>query len=81
MALRGRRIKNVIELWCLVVSRGSDICVSSISFQKNDFGWPQQSLTEKVLKFNMTFHDSTQIFFSKHQNEAEFRNLDDCSNQ
>jgi hypothetical protein len=22
-------------------------------------GWPQQPPTEKVLKFNMTFHDST----------------------
>ena len=49
MALRGRRIKIFIELWCLVASGGLVICVSSTSFQKNDFGWPQQPLTEKVL--------------------------------
>ena len=39
-----------------------DICVSSTSFQKNDIGWPQQPPTEKVLKFNMIFHDYTPIF-------------------
>ena len=39
---------------------------------------PQQPLTEKVLKFNMIFHDSTKtLFVSKHQNKAEFKNLDD----
>jgi hypothetical protein len=46
-----------------VASGGLEICVSSTSFQKNDIGWPQQPPTEKVLKFNMIFHDSTQIFF------------------
>jgi hypothetical protein len=50
MALRGRRINNFIKLWCLVASRGLEICVSSTSFQKNDIGWPQQPPTEKVLK-------------------------------
>jgi hypothetical protein len=40
-------------------------------------GWPQQPLTEKVLKSNLIFRDSTQkIFFSKHQNKAEFHNMD-----
>ena len=34
-------------------------------FKKNDISWPQQPLTEKVLKFNMIFHDSIQIFFSQ----------------
>ena len=39
---------------------------------------PQQPLTEKVQKFNMIFHDSTQNdFFSKHKNKAEFKCLDD----
>ena len=33
------------------------------SFQKNDIGWPQQPPTEKVLKFNMIFHDYTQKLF------------------
>ena len=28
-------------------------------FQKSNIGWPQQPLKEKVLKFNLTFHDST----------------------
>ena len=77
-ALRGRRINNFIELWRLVALRGLEICVSSTNFQKNDFGWPQQPPTEKVLKFNMIFHDYTQkFFFSKHKNKAEFKCLDD----
>ena len=46
LALRGRRINNFIELWCLVVSGGLEICVSSTSFQKNDIDWPQQPPTE-----------------------------------
>ena len=78
MALRGRRINDFIRLWCLVASGGLHICVSSTSFQKNDMSWPQQPLTEKVQKFNMIFHDSTQKnFFSKHKIKAEFKCLDD----
>ena len=46
-------------------------------FSKSDIGWPQQPQTEKVLKFNMIFHDSNKKIFSKHQNKAEFKNLDD----
>ena len=77
-ALRGRRIHNLIELWCLVGSGGLDIWVSSTSFQKSNIGWPQQPLTERVLKFNMIFPYSTPIFFSsKHQSKAEFKNLND----
>ena len=78
MALRGRRINNNIRLWCLVASGGLHICVSSTSFKKHVTSWPQQPLTEKVRKFNMIFHDSTQNnFFSKHKNKAEFKCLDD----
>ena len=33
------------------------------SFQKNDIGWPQQPPTEKMLRFNMIFYDSTQKNF------------------
>ena len=33
------------------------------SFQKNYIGWPQQPPTEKLLKFNMIFHDSTKKTF------------------
>ena len=64
-ALRGRRVDSFIESWCLVASRGLEICVSLTSFQKNDIGWPQQPLTEKLLKFDVIFHDSTQkkLFF------------------
>ena len=52
--------------------------VSSTSFQKNNIGWPQQPLTERVLKFDMNFHDSTKtFFFSKHQSKDKFKNLDD----
>ena len=47
-ALRGRRINNLKELWCLVASGGLEICVSSTSFQKNDIGCPQQPPTERV---------------------------------
>jgi hypothetical protein len=61
-----------------VGSRGLDIRVSSTTFQKSNIGWPQQPLTERVLKFSMIFSDSTPIFFSsKHQSKAEFENLDD----
>ena len=47
-ALRGRRIHNLIKLWCLVGSGGLDIWVSSTSFQKSNIGWPQQPPTERV---------------------------------
>ena len=74
MALRGSRIENFDELWCLAASGGYDFCVSSTSFQKSNIGWPQQPPTEKLLKFNLIFHDSTKIIFvSKHQNNTEFQ--------
>ena len=57
--MRGRRVNNFIELWWLVASGVKKICVSSTIFQKNDISWPQQPPTEKVLEFNMIFHDST----------------------
>ena len=55
-----------------------DFKVSSTSFQKSNVSWPQQPLTERVLKFNMIFPDSTKkVFFPKYKNKAEFKNLDD----
>ena len=61
-----------------MVSGGLEICVSSTSFQKNDIGWPQQPQTERVLKFNSIFYNSTKKdFFSKHKNKTEFKCLDD----
>ena len=47
-ALRGRRIHNCFELWCLVGSGGLEFWVSSTSFQKSNIGWPQQPLTESL---------------------------------
>ena len=48
MALRGSRIENFDELWCLVTLEGYDFCVSTTSFPKSNIGWPQQPLTEKT---------------------------------
>ena len=77
MALRDRRTKISFDLWCLVASGGVDICVSSICFQKSNIDRPQQPPAEKVLKFNMIFHDSTKNnFSSKHKNKVEFKCLD-----
>ena len=74
MALRGSRIENFDELWCLGASRGLDFYVSSTSFQKRNIGWPHQPPTEKLLKFNLIFHDSTkQVILSKHQNKLNSR--------
>ena len=78
MALRGRNIMNFDDISLAAWSQGLLICVSSTSFQKSSISWPQQPLTEKVLKFNLIFHDSIpKNFFLKHQNKAEFKNLDD----
>ena len=48
MALRGNRIGNFDELWCLGASGGLDFCVSLTSFQKSNIGWMQQPLTERA---------------------------------
>jgi hypothetical protein len=61
-----------------VASGGVGICVSYSSFKKSNIGWPQQPQTEKVLTFKMVFCDSTpNSIFSKHQNKAKIKNLDD----
>ena len=74
MALRGSGIKNFDDLWCLVALGGLEFCVSSISFQKSNIGWPQQPPTKKLLKFNMIFYDSTKnLSFSKHQHKLNSR--------
>ena len=68
MALRGSRIENFDELWCLGGSGGLDFYVSSTSFKKSYKGWPHQPPKEKLLKFSLMFHDSTKkLFLSKHQ--------------
>ena len=63
MPLRDRRINIYLGFWCLMASWGVDIWVSSICFQKSNIDWPQQPPTEKVLKLNMIFHDSTKKTF------------------
>ena len=74
MTLRGSRIKNLDELWRLGALGGLEFCVSSTSFRKSDIGWPQQPPTEKLLKFDLIFHDSTKkLLFSKHQNKLNSR--------
>jgi hypothetical protein len=78
MALRGRRIENFDDISLGACSQGLPISISSTSFQKSTLCWPQQPLTEKVLKFNLINHGSTpQNFFSKSYNKAESKNLDD----
>ena len=71
-------IKNLLKLWWLVASGVVGIWVSSTSFQKSNISWPQQPPTKKVGKFQ---YDISWIYqsnvFSKHQNKAEFKNLDD----
>ena len=68
-----------------MASRGLEIWVSWTSFQKSNISCSKKLPTRKVLKFNMIFHDSAKInFVSKHQNKAEFKNMDNsevlCSN-
>ena len=64
MALRGSRIENFDELWCLGASRGLEFYISSTGFQKSNISWPHQPPTEKLLKFNLIFRDSTEkVFF------------------
>ena len=71
MALKGSRIENFDKLGTLLTLRGFDISVSLTTFQKRNIHWPQQPPTEKVLRFNMIFEDSTpHFFFSKHKNKT-----------
>ena len=74
MVLRGGRIENFDELWCLVASGGLDFCVSSTRFQKSNKDWPQQPPTEKLLKFNLIFHDSPKkLSCFKHQKNIKIQ--------
>ena len=72
MALRDSKIENFDELWCLGASGGLEFYVSSTSFQKSNIDWPHQPPTEKLLKFNLMFHDSTEkLFLSNHQKDIK----------
>ena len=48
MALPRSGIKNFDDLWCIGALGGVEFCVSSVSFQKSNIGWPQQPPTESV---------------------------------
>ena len=62
-------LKVVLKFW------GSDIWVSSTSFQKSKIGWPQQPQTEIGPKIQHDISWFYHFFFlSKHQNKAEFKN-------
>ena len=78
MALRGRKIDSFDDISLTAWSQGLPIYVSSTSFQRCSIGWPQQPPKEKVLKFNLIFHDSIpkKTFFQK-SNKADFNKLDD----
>ena len=78
MTLRGGNIENFDGISLAAWSWELPICVLSSSFQKSIIGWPQQPLTEKLLKCNLIFHDSIpKIIDLQHQNKAKFKNLDD----
>ena len=78
LTLTDRNMPARICLKVVLITWVWGICVSSTSLKKNYIGWPQQPPREKMLKFNMMFHDSTpKNFFSKHKNKAEFKCLDD----
>jgi hypothetical protein len=50
MALRGSRIKNFDDLWCLRALEGLEFCVSSTSFQKSNIGLASTASNRKVAK-------------------------------
>ena len=63
--------------WQLACFPIFSIWVSSKKFQNSDIGWPLQPPTENMLRFNMIFFMiPPNIFFSQHQNKAEFKVLD-----
>ena len=65
MAMKVRKIINLIELWSIAGSRGLEIWISVIRLWKSDIGWPQQPLAEKLLKFNGIFMIVSKNFFFK----------------
>ena len=56
MALKGRKINNFVELWCLVALADVEICVPSKNFQKINIGWPQQPPIEKISDISRNFN-------------------------
>ena len=62
-ALRERNIQVRLYLKVVLKSWDVDILIIRTNFYKSNIVWPQQPPTEKVLKFNMLFHDSSNFFF------------------
>ena len=56
MTLRGAKINNFVELWCLVALGDVEICVPSKNFQKINIGWPQQPPIERVSDISRKFN-------------------------
>ena len=50
-------LNMVLECWY------GEFLDTTIIFQKSNIGWPQQPLTEEVLKFNMIFYDWVPNFY------------------
>ena len=61
LALTDTQIEIFDLISLIACSGGYNIWVLSTSSQKSNIGWPQQPPIEKVLKFNLKFHDSTKI--------------------
>ena len=77
MALKGRRINNFVELWCLVTSGDMEIWVSSTSFQKNCHWLASTASNRKGARFQYISWFYQNNIFSKHQIKTEFKNLDE----
>ena len=66
LALTDKHIQVRFGLKMIQVCWDREFLGTTTIFQKSSIGWPQQPLTEKVLKFNMIFHDySRKIKFFK----------------
>ena len=79
MALRGSKIENFDDISLVACSQRLPICVSSTSFQKSSIGWPQQPLTEKLLKYFIILPSKN--IFAMQQNKAQFKNYHQIQNQ
>ena len=76
LTLTDRNMQARFYLKVVLKSWGSDIWVSSTSFQKSNIDWPQQPPTEIGPKIQHDISWFYHFFFlSKHQNKAELKNL------
>ena len=71
MALRGRRSNNFVELWCLVASGVLDIFKKVTSAGLSSLRLEKCYIHHDISRFYWN------IFVSKHENKAKFKNVDD----